>query len=305
MQTGEIRAILRPVIRAVEYLHRQGIVHRDLKPENILIHHEETPKVTDFGIAVLDFAIGSLTRTGRALGTPGYVAPEQQYGLKVDERADQFSLAALAYEMATGRKPLGAFPPPVRLNPRLGPEAAAAILQGPERRPRRSLPDDRRVRRGPRPRPGASPGGPAGGPRPVSSRRPCASPWSPPSRPVAAPGRRARAAHAHRRRSPRRSLAAQAPVARSVGHEPGPGPGRGSSRMGSPAGRPRRPGRRVPGHRVRISRPFYLGETEVTVGQFREFVEATGYRTKAETDRQGGGGSCSTCKPARSSRGPS
>ena len=43
------------------------------------------------------------------MGTPGYVSPEQQYGLKVDERADQFSMAALCYEMATGRKPLGAF----------------------------------------------------------------------------------------------------------------------------------------------------------------------------------------------------
>ena len=75
MKVGEIRAIMQPVIRAVEYLHRQGIIHRDMKPENILMHHEETPKVTDFGIAVLDFAVGSLTRTGRALGTPGYVAP--------------------------------------------------------------------------------------------------------------------------------------------------------------------------------------------------------------------------------------
>ena len=120
MKTGEIQAIIKPVVRALEYLHRQGIVHRDMKPENILMHHEETPKVTDFGIAVLDFAIGSLTRTGQSLGTPGYVAPEQQYGLKVDERADQFSLAALCYEMATGRKPLGSFPPPAKLNPKLG-----------------------------------------------------------------------------------------------------------------------------------------------------------------------------------------
>jgi serine/threonine protein kinase len=129
MGIGEIRAIMKPVVKAVEYLHSQGIVHRDMKPENILMHHEETPKVTDFGIAVLDFAVGSLTRTGQALGTPGYVAPEQQYGLKVDARADQFSLAALCYELATGRKPLGAFPPPHKLNPKLGPEAGEVILK--------------------------------------------------------------------------------------------------------------------------------------------------------------------------------
>ena len=131
MKVDEIRAIVRPVTRALEHLHRRGIVHRDMKPENILMYHEEIPKVTDFGIAVIDIAIGSLTRTGLSLGTPGYISPEQQYGLKVDERADQFSLAALCYEMATGRKSLGSYPPRrCKLNPGLGKAAGAAILQG-------------------------------------------------------------------------------------------------------------------------------------------------------------------------------
>ena len=129
MAIGEIRAIMGPVLDAIAYLHERGIVHRDLKPENILMSRGAPPKVTDFGIAVLDFAMGSLTRTGLALGTPGYVAPEQQYGLKVDARADQFSAAAVCYELATGRKPLGAFPPPQQLNPGLGPEAGAILLK--------------------------------------------------------------------------------------------------------------------------------------------------------------------------------
>ena len=95
MDVGAGPRDVRPVGRALEYLHRQEILHRDLKPENILMHHGETPKVADFGIAVL--ASPRLAdAAGVALGTPGYVAPEQHYRLKVDERADQFSLAASA-----------------------------------------------------------------------------------------------------------------------------------------------------------------------------------------------------------------
>ena len=55
---------------------------------------------------------GVLTKSFRGMGTVGYVSPEQQYGLKVDERTDQYSLAALCYELLTGRRPLGSFPPP-------------------------------------------------------------------------------------------------------------------------------------------------------------------------------------------------
>ena len=73
-------------------------------------------KVGDLGIAVLLDEAGVLTKSARGMGTVGYVSPEQQYGLKVDERTDQYSLAALAYELLTGRRPLGLFPPPSRLN---------------------------------------------------------------------------------------------------------------------------------------------------------------------------------------------
>jgi hypothetical protein len=129
-----------PVCEALACLHRHGILHRDLKPENILMHDEHAPKVADFGIAVLRTGVGSLTQTGHGLGTLGYVAPEQQYGLKVDERADQYSLAAIAYELLTGEKPLGVFKPPSHYIPRLGPRVDAVILQALQEDPAARLP---------------------------------------------------------------------------------------------------------------------------------------------------------------------
>ncbi len=136
MPIDEVRRIILPVGEALAYLHRQEIIHRDLKPENILLQDDEHPRVADFGIAVMRAGAGSLTRSGCGLGTLGYVAPEQQYSLKVDERADQYSLAALAYEMLTGHLPLGVFKPPSQLNPRLGPEVDAVILRSLEESPK-------------------------------------------------------------------------------------------------------------------------------------------------------------------------
>jgi serine/threonine-protein kinase len=124
-----VRDLLRSLVRALEFVHNHGILHRDLKPENILMDREDTPKVTDFGIAVPEAARGDITRSGYAMGTIGYIAPEQQYRLPVDERADQYSLAALSYEMLTGQLPLGAFPPPSRLNRKLHPSVDAVILR--------------------------------------------------------------------------------------------------------------------------------------------------------------------------------
>ncbi|HEV3165281.1 MAG TPA: protein kinase [Isosphaeraceae bacterium] len=129
MSANQVRSIALPVGEALAYLHRQEIIHRDLKPENILLHDGANPRVSDFGIAVLRAGSGALTRTGWAAGTLGYVAPEQQYRLKVDERADQFSLAAMAYEMLTGQLPLGIFKPPSQLNRRLSPAVDAVILR--------------------------------------------------------------------------------------------------------------------------------------------------------------------------------
>jgi hypothetical protein len=96
--------------------------------------------VGDFGLAVMQDKAGMLTRSLRGLGTPGYVSPEQQYGLKIDERTDQYSLAALTYELLTGRRPLGQFLPPSRHNVQLPRELDPVILRGLAEEPRDRYP---------------------------------------------------------------------------------------------------------------------------------------------------------------------
>ena len=134
-EVDDVRAMLSPVCAALSCLHRQGILHRDLKPENILMHDEISAKVADFGIAALCGGVGSLTQTGHGLGTLGYVAPEQQYRLKIDERTDQYSLAAVTYELLTGQKPLGVFKPPSYHNARLDHGVDAVIIRALQEEP--------------------------------------------------------------------------------------------------------------------------------------------------------------------------
>jgi serine/threonine protein kinase len=140
MPVERARSILLQVGEALTYLHSKGILHRDLKPENILMPTESLVKVGDLGIAVLQEEAGVLTGSLRGLGTIGYVSPEQQYALKVDERTDQYSLAALSYELVTGRRPLGVFPPPSRSNPRLSRDLDAVILRGLSEEPKDRFP---------------------------------------------------------------------------------------------------------------------------------------------------------------------
>jgi serine/threonine-protein kinase len=101
--------IVREAAQALTYAHRQGVIHRDIKPENILLTEDDDTLVADFGIAraVGDGAFDrSLTQTGSSIGTPSYMAPEQATGESVlDERVDQYALAAVLYEMLTGAPP--------------------------------------------------------------------------------------------------------------------------------------------------------------------------------------------------------
>jgi hypothetical protein len=108
MDTDGAVEITRRVADALDYAHRQGIVHRDIKPENILLPGGQ-PVVADFGIAkAASSATGDagLTRTGFALGTPGYMSPEQAAGLlDLGPTTDVYSLGVVTYEMLVGNLP--------------------------------------------------------------------------------------------------------------------------------------------------------------------------------------------------------
>jgi serine/threonine-protein kinase len=94
--------LLREVARAVEYAHRSGVIHRDLKPSNILLDRGGKPTVVDFGLAKRADS-GGPTLSGKIVGTPEYMSPEQARGETVDARSDVYSLGATLYALLTGR----------------------------------------------------------------------------------------------------------------------------------------------------------------------------------------------------------
>ncbi len=105
--------LLREFGGALAYAHDQGLVHRDIKPSNVLIDAAGHACLADFGI-VHQIAprpeTADLTETAQALGTPHYMAPEVMVG-EVNARSDIFSLGVVAYEMLTGKLPIGRFTP--------------------------------------------------------------------------------------------------------------------------------------------------------------------------------------------------
>ncbi|MEM7356421.1 MAG: serine/threonine-protein kinase, partial [Acidobacteriota bacterium] len=93
------------IARGLEYAHGAGVLHRDIKPANVRIQDSGSVKIMDFGIAKVLKDDTGLTGTGMALGTVGYLAPEQLRGEEVDARADIFSFGVLAYELLTFERP--------------------------------------------------------------------------------------------------------------------------------------------------------------------------------------------------------
>lgn len=100
-----ITEVLRSLLSALEYAHARGIVHRDVKAENVLFDNADRPLLTDFGIALSKRDSSRITSAGLAVGSGGYMAPEQARGEAVDGRADLYSVGVLAYELLTGRLP--------------------------------------------------------------------------------------------------------------------------------------------------------------------------------------------------------
>ena len=122
--------------------HKQGLVHRDVKPDNILVTRDGVAKLTDMGLVKEVDGDLNLTRTGKGLGTPHYMAPEQFRNAKgVDVRGDIYSIGATLYAMVTGtvpfansnpldcwmRKIKNEFPPPKDLNPAISDRVDWAI----------------------------------------------------------------------------------------------------------------------------------------------------------------------------------
>jgi eukaryotic-like serine/threonine-protein kinase len=96
--------ILVGVAVGLEFAHKAGVIHRDIKPSNIRLLDGTAIKIMDFGIAKAQNAAVDITKAGVAVGSAGYMSPEQICGDPVDHRTDIFSFGLLAYELLTGRK---------------------------------------------------------------------------------------------------------------------------------------------------------------------------------------------------------
>ena len=128
---AEAIRLISQVCEGLQSAHKQGLIHRDVKPDNVMVNREGVAKLTDMGLVKGVDEELNLTKTGRGLGTPHYMAPEQFRNAKgVDARSDIYSLGATLYALLTGtvpfananpldcwmRKIKNEFPPPKELN---------------------------------------------------------------------------------------------------------------------------------------------------------------------------------------------
>src|SRR5439155_18442767 len=104
--------IVRQILAGLEHAHERGILHRDLKPANVIIvdmegYPGDFVKLLDFGLAKLAWPgedKRDVTVEGIAIGTPGYMSPEQAAGVPSDRRSDIYCTGALLYHLVTGTK---------------------------------------------------------------------------------------------------------------------------------------------------------------------------------------------------------
>ena len=106
MPEAESIRIVAQVAQGLHKAHKQGIIHRDVKPDNVMVTPTGDAKLADLGLVKEVDADLNLTKTGRGLGTPHFMAPEQFRSAKdADIRADVYSLGATLYMMVTGELP--------------------------------------------------------------------------------------------------------------------------------------------------------------------------------------------------------
>lgn len=151
---SEAKRVLAQVCDALHYAHGRDVVHRDLKPANIMLLEGGGVKVMDFGISRHASTAGkAITQT--VVGTPHYMAPEQEYGV-VRKESDVFSLGACLYELVTGARPFEGGPGPklaksyIRATtraPELPPELDAFLEKALEPDPDKRIPTPSEFRR--------------------------------------------------------------------------------------------------------------------------------------------------------------
>jgi serine/threonine protein kinase len=101
----QIARMLSQLASALDYAHKRGVIHRDIKPGNVMFDEQGRPYLVDFGIAKLLEASTLLTQSGQIMGTPAYMPPEQWLDEPITPASDQYALAILVYQMATGHLP--------------------------------------------------------------------------------------------------------------------------------------------------------------------------------------------------------
>ncbi len=105
---AEVLSLMEQLLDALDCAHQAGVWHRDIKPANLLMTPQGQVKLTDFGIARI--ASLALTRVAAAIGTPGYMAPEQYTGVEISHRVDLFAAGVLLYRLLTGSMPFSGSP---------------------------------------------------------------------------------------------------------------------------------------------------------------------------------------------------
>jgi len=136
MPPDDVVRIITAVGEALDYAHQRGLLHRDVKPANILLANpgsdNERIMLADFGIARRAGETSNLTGTNMTVGTVAYAAPEQLKGDPIDGRADQYALAATAFELLTGTPPFQNSNPAVVISQHLTADPPAIGTRRPE-----------------------------------------------------------------------------------------------------------------------------------------------------------------------------